>query len=181
MDTRAIGYQIRDMVRIRPFPGKLHLVDDGGNLEGTGEDCTILQPQIDPLESWIERAAADGAKIVLLGDFNRNFWHELRDQRPARTDASGTSTPRPAGVLSRSLIEEIADGQPAAANLKILDEHCQISDAGQALCTQAEIRDLTTPETQLLASDTYLGCRNPVGLDHILVGPIIDRSGPAEP
>lgn len=153
---------------------------DGGNLEGTAKDCTILQQQVDPLESWIERAAAEGAKIVLLGDFNRNFWHELRDQRPARTDASGTSTPRPAGVLSRSLIEEIADGQPAAANLKVLDEHCQISDAGQALCTQAEIRDLTTPETQLLASDTYLGCRNPVGLDHILVGPGINSNGPAE-
>ncbi|WP_323995594.1 hypothetical protein [Rhizobium mulingense] len=79
----------------------------------------ILQQQIDPLESWIERAAAEGAKIVLLGDFNRNLWHELRDQRPARTDATGTSSPRPAGVLSRSLIEEVADGQPADANLRI--------------------------------------------------------------
>ncbi|MGR9179736.1 endonuclease/exonuclease/phosphatase family protein (plasmid) [Rhizobium leguminosarum] len=69
---------------------------DGGNLEGTGKDCMILQQQVDPLENWIESAAADGAKIVLLGDFNRNFWHELRDQRPARTDASGTSSPRPA-------------------------------------------------------------------------------------
>ncbi|MBY3091700.1 endonuclease/exonuclease/phosphatase family protein [Rhizobium laguerreae] len=153
---------------------------DGGNLEGAAKDCTILQQQVDPLESWIERAAADGAKIVLLGDFNRNFWHELRDQRPARTDASGTSTPRPAGVLSRSLIEEIADGQPVAANLKILDEHCQISDAGQALCTQAEIRDLTTAETQLLSSESYLGCRNPVGLDHILVGPGVTSDGPAK-
>ncbi|OHV22676.1 endonuclease/exonuclease/phosphatase family protein [Rhizobium sp. RMa-01] len=153
---------------------------DGGNLEGTGKDCMILQQQLDPLESWVERSSADGAKIVLLGDFNRNLWHELRDQRPARTDTSGTSTPRPAGVLSRSLIEEIADGQPAAANLEILDEHCQISDAGQTLCTQAEIRDLTPPETQLLASDNYLGCRNPVGLDHILVGPGIKSDGPAE-
>ncbi|WEX91773.1 hypothetical protein PZN02_006093 (plasmid) [Sinorhizobium garamanticum] len=139
----------------------------------------ILQQQVDPLESWIESASADGAKIVLIGDFNRNFWHELREQRPARTDASGTSTPRPAGVLTRSLIEEIAKGQPAAANLKILDEHWQISDVGQARCTQAEIRDLTTPETQLLASDTYLGCRNPAGLDHILVGPGINSNGPA--
>lgn len=153
---------------------------DGGNLEGSSKDCMILQQQIDPLESWIEGAVADGAKIVLLGDFNRNLWHELRDQRPARTDASGTSSPRPEGVLSRSLIEEVADGQPAAANLKILDEHCQIGDAGQALCTQAEIRDLTTPETQLLASENYLGCRNPVGLDHILVGPGINSDGPAE-
>ncbi|WP_246622168.1 endonuclease/exonuclease/phosphatase family protein [Rhizobium laguerreae] len=153
---------------------------DGGNLEGSSKDCVILQQQIDPLESWTESAAADGAKIVLLGDFNRNLWHELRDQRPARTDASGTSSPRPAGVLSRSLIEEIADGQPAAANLKVLDEHCQISDAGQALCTQAEIHDLTTPETQLLASENYLGCRHPVGLDHILVGPGINSDGPAE-
>lgn len=79
-----------------------------------------------------------------------------------------------------AFVEEIADGQPAAANLKTVDEHCPISDTGQALCTQAEIRDLTTPETQLLSSDTYLGCRNPVGLDHILVGPGIDSTGPAE-
>ncbi|MDW9547918.1 endonuclease/exonuclease/phosphatase family protein [Sinorhizobium meliloti] len=153
---------------------------DGGNLEGTGKDCMILQQQVDPLESWVERAAADGAKIVLLGDFNRNLWHELRDQRPARTDSSGTSSTRPAGVLSRSLVEEIADGQPAAANLKVLDEHCQVNDAGQSLCTEAEIRNLTTPETQLLASDNYLGCRNPVGLDHILVGPGINSDRPAE-
>ncbi|MBY5379115.1 Lrp/AsnC family transcriptional regulator [Rhizobium leguminosarum] len=27
VDTRAIGYQIRAMVRIRPLPGKLHLVE----------------------------------------------------------------------------------------------------------------------------------------------------------
>lgn len=27
LDTRAIGYQIRAMVRIRPLPGKLHLVE----------------------------------------------------------------------------------------------------------------------------------------------------------
>ncbi|THK34281.1 endonuclease/exonuclease/phosphatase family protein [Ensifer sp. MPMI2T] len=153
---------------------------DGGNLEGTGKDCMILQQQVDPLESWVERAAADETKIVLLGDFNRNLWHELRDQRPVRTDGSGTSSPRPAGALSRSLIEEVADGQPAAANLKILDEHCQIGEAGQALCAQAETRDLTPAETQLLASDNYLGCRNPVGLDHILIGPGINSDGPAE-
>ncbi|ULR42453.1 MULTISPECIES: hypothetical protein [Rhizobium] len=66
---------------------------DGGNLEESGNHCMILQQQIDPLESWIERSAADGARIVLLGDFNRNLWHELRDQRPARTGASGTSSP----------------------------------------------------------------------------------------
>lgn len=27
LDTRAVGYQIRAMVRIRPLPGKLHLVE----------------------------------------------------------------------------------------------------------------------------------------------------------
>lgn len=27
VDTRALGYQIRAMVRIRPLPGKLHLVE----------------------------------------------------------------------------------------------------------------------------------------------------------
>ncbi len=27
VDTRAIGYQIRALVRIRPLPGKLHIVE----------------------------------------------------------------------------------------------------------------------------------------------------------
>ncbi|MBB2719644.1 UNVERIFIED_ORG: hypothetical protein GGD48_004921 [Rhizobium etli] len=32
---------------------------------------------------------------------------------------------------------------------------------------------------KLLASGNYLGCRNPVRLDHILTGPGINNDGPA--
>lgn len=75
---------------------------DNGKLEGGSDDCKTLQQQIDPIESWVERETSDGAKIVLLGDFNRNLWHELRDQAPVRTDGSAATGPRSAGVLSRS-------------------------------------------------------------------------------
>jgi endonuclease/exonuclease/phosphatase family metal-dependent hydrolase len=153
---------------------------DGGKLEGNGNDCTILQQQIDPIEGWVERETSDGAKVVMLGDFNRNLWHELRDQSPVRSDGSAASGPRPAGALSRSLLEEVFDGQPSASNLRLVDERCDANEVGAALCTLSEIRDLDTAESALLASQNYLGCRNPVGLDHILLGPGINASAPAE-
>ncbi len=77
---------------------------DGGLLEGGNDNCEILQQQVDPVENWVERESSGGAKVVLLGDFNRNLWHELRDQRAVRTDGSASSTSRPAGALTRSLL-----------------------------------------------------------------------------
>ncbi|KSV76055.1 hypothetical protein N185_16535 [Sinorhizobium sp. GW3] len=153
---------------------------DGGALEGGNDNCKILQQQVDPIESWVERESSGEAKVVLLGDFNRNLWHELRDQRPVRTDGSALSGARPAGALTRSLLEEISDGQPAASHLQMVEEKCQTNEIGTMLCTLSEIRDLDTAESTLLASQNYLGCRNPVGLDHVLVGPGVKTNGPAE-
>lgn len=48
------------------------------------------------------------------------------------------------------------------------------------LCRMSEMRNLEPAETMLLATPSYLGCRNPVGLDHILVGPGVQSDGPAE-
>ena len=154
--------------------------EDRGNLAGGGDHCPILQQQVDPIESWIERESADGAKLVLLGDFNRNLWHELRDQRPVRTDGSGPATARPADVLTLSLVEEVSDSAPASSTMRILDENCKTNEVGQVLCTISEMRILEPAETTLLATPSYLGCRNPVGLDHILVGPGVQSDGPAE-
>ncbi|MGR9203989.1 endonuclease/exonuclease/phosphatase family protein [Rhizobium leguminosarum] len=153
---------------------------DNGKLEGGSSDCMTLQQQIDPIESWLERETGDGAKVVLLGDFNRNLWHELRDQRPVRTDNSAPTGPRTSGALSRSLLEEVSDGQPAASTLQVVEEHCQTNEIGTLLCTLSEIRDLDTAESALLASQNYLGCRNPVGLDHVLIGPGIQTAAPGE-
>ncbi|MCQ1854463.1 endonuclease/exonuclease/phosphatase family protein [Neorhizobium galegae] len=177
--TLSIG---GDTVRILDVHLKSSCVSpfDGGKLEGNGNNCKILQQQIDPIESWVERETSDGAKVVMLGDFNRNLWHELRDQSPVRTDGSAASGIRPSGVLSRSLLEEVFDGQPFTTDLRLVNEHCQTNEVGAVLCTLSEIRDLDTAESDLLASQNYLGCRNPVGLDHILIGPGIEATAPAE-
>ena len=153
---------------------------DGGKLEGVKRDCAILQQQIDPIERWLERETSDGAKVVLLGDFNRNLWHELRDQSPVRTDGSAPSGPRPAGALSRSLLKEIVDGQPNESTMTVVGERCQTNEIGVLLCKESEIRDLDTAETGLLGSSNYLGCRNPVGLDHILVSSGVEPVEPAQ-
>ncbi|MBY5721772.1 hypothetical protein HFO33_35360 [Rhizobium leguminosarum] len=153
---------------------------ENGKLAGGGKHCPILQQQIDPLESWIERETADGAKIVLLGDFNRNFWHELRGPGPVRTDFGSPAAARSSGALSNSLFEEIVDGMPPASALRMLEEHCDTNEAGTLLCGLSEIRPLDDAERSLLASQNYLGCRNAVGLDHILVGSAIEELGPAQ-
>lgn len=141
-----------------------------GNLAGGGDACQILQQQIDPFEHWVERESANGAKIVVLGDFNRNLWHELRDQALVRTDGGSPAGPRGAGSLSRSILKEVVDGIPLESTLTMLDEKCPIGAIGQMLCLESEIRPLASGERDLLGSREYLGCRNPVTLDHILVG-----------
>ncbi len=62
----------------------------------------------------------------------------------------------------------------------MVEEKCQTNEIGTMLCTLSEVRDLDTAESTLLASQNYLGCRNPVGLDHVLVGPSVKTNGPAE-
>jgi endonuclease/exonuclease/phosphatase family metal-dependent hydrolase len=141
-----------------------------GILTGGGDACPILQQQIDPLEQWVEKESGNGSKVILLGDFNRNLWHELRDQALVRTDGSSPAGPRAAGSLSRSILKEVVDGVPLESSLTMLNEECPIGEIGKLLCLQSEIRPLTSGERDLLGSREYLGCRNPVTLDHILVG-----------
>lgn len=142
---------------------------DRGKLEGNDPNCIILQRQVRPIEAWIEGRAT--VPTIMLGDFNRNLPKEIsalpRDQ--IRTDASNPVTPLPPNVRVRSLFGEVNDGQPAASMLAIVDTTCPINAVSEDFCkrsktqafTQAELRPLTRPEN--------LGCRNPIGLDHVLV------------
>ena len=152
----------------------------GGNLlGGEAAACRILHDQIVPLEMWIERETSVTDKTVILGDFNRNFWHELADTKPVRGDSSDPTLPLPAGVRVNSLFEEIVDGQPASSAFAMLKEACPLNEVGKLLCETGETRALDTPEMDVLRFHTYLGCRNPIGLDHILLGPGLIASGDA--
>jgi hypothetical protein len=68
-------------------------------------------------------------------------------------------------VKVRNLWRELNDGQPQA--LRLLSADC----ADQPACTLAKTRLLERQEYgQLRAA---LGCRNPVGLDHIVVAGVL--------
>ncbi|RWI57042.1 MAG: endonuclease/exonuclease/phosphatase family protein [Mesorhizobium sp.] len=152
----------------------------GGNpLAGNAPACQILHDQIVPLETWIEREAAVTDKTILIGDFNRNFWHEVADTRQVRSDGGNPSTPLPPGVRVNSLFEEVIDGQPAASAFTMLKELCPLNQIGKLLCETGETRALDTPEVDVLRFHTYLGCRNPIGLDHVLLGPGLAAQGDA--
>lgn len=148
-------------------------------LGGEGKDCMILHDQVARLEVWLDRETAASDKTILIGDFNRNFWHELEDQAPVRKDGSDPKTPLPTGVKVNSMFEEVVDGAPLSSIMTMLKEQCSLNEVGVLLCDWAEMRPLETPETDVLRHRNYLGCRNPVGLDHVLVGPGLVASGEA--
>lgn len=152
----------------------------GDPLAGKDDACEILHDQVIPLETWLEREAAVSDNTILIGDFNRNFWHELKDTRPVRSDSSDPTSPLPLGVRVNSLFEEINDGQPVASAMTMLKEQCPLNEIGKLLCEWSETRALVTPEVDVLRHSDYLGCRNPIGLDHVLVGPGLTARGDAK-
>lgn len=152
----------------------------GGNLlAGDAIACQILHDQVVPLETWIDRETAVGDRTILLGDFNRNFWHEVEDDQQVRTDGGNPTTPLPEGVRVNSLFEEVIDGNPASSNLTMLKELCPANELAALICEIGEARKLETPEVDVLRFNTHLGCRNPIGLDHILYGPGVTAQGDA--
>ncbi|WP_421699741.1 endonuclease/exonuclease/phosphatase family protein [Ancylobacter sp.] len=145
-----------------------------GALAGDNPHCQILQQQIVPLEAWIEGASESSDRLIVLGDFNRAIWHELHLTGPVRTDGSDPASPLGNSAKVNSLIEEIDDGAPASSDLSALVEHCPVSSAAEIACAVAEAppdKAAWRAATKTLAATDVLGCRNPVGLDHILVGP----------
>lgn len=148
---------------------------DGGQLDSTdakAEACALLQQQVRPLEAAIEQLASGADHFVVLGDFNRNIWHEqnqVAGARAVRSDGSiDLKTPMSDGVRTQNLLQEINDGEPSASQLALLPLTCSGTEV-DALCQASKTRKLTQAESRTVASDAGLGCRNGVGLDHMLV------------
>ncbi|MFN0191854.1 MAG: endonuclease/exonuclease/phosphatase family protein [Aestuariivirga sp.] len=153
---------------------------DKGKLEKSDPHCQILQKQVKPLESWIEAQSADGA-FVMLGDFNRNLHHEMNSIAPdqIRVDGSDAKTALPDGVLVRSLMGELNDGEPVHSAMTLAPSECVLSAELQAICERAKIEALSRDELKPLTRSDGLGCRNPVGLDHVLLGSGVAIDGKA--
>ena len=149
---------------------------DRGQLDGNtgpGDPCPVLQQQVAPLEAAIEDLPKGVDHVIVLGDFNRNLWHEaakVKGAEPVRSDGTtNLAAPRPASVLTRNLLMELNDHQPAASSLTLLQPVCSGSVEVTAACEAVKTRLLTSQERRALSERGALGCRNPVGLDHILV------------
>lgn len=149
---------------------------DRGRLDGeTGanDPCPVLQQQVAPLEAIVEALPQGVDHVVVLGDFNRNLAHELArvpGAEPVRSDGTtDLARARPAGVTSRNLLLEVNDAQPANSRMQVLLPSCPGSAEVGAACEAAKTRLLTPDERRALTDRAGLGCRNPVGLDYILV------------
>jgi 5'-nucleotidase (lipoprotein e(P4) family) len=140
---------------------------------GPTDPCPILQQQVQPLEDVFEMLSEGVDHFVVMGDFNRNLWHEANVVKGAEARRSDNSTdlqaPRPSGVLVHNLLLEVDDGKPTESKAVLLAAHCQGDVAVQAACDKSKVDVLTAAESTVLTKATGLGCRNPVGLDHVLV------------
>lgn len=149
---------------------------DRGRLDDTSkpdDPCRVLQQQVGPLEAVVEELPKGVDHFVAMGDFNRNLGHEaarVEGAEPVRSDGTADLTrPRPVDVLTRNLLLEVVDGQPASTRMALLTPTCPGSPDLAAACDAAKTRLLTVDERRLLSDRSGLGCRNPIGLDHILV------------
>jgi endonuclease/exonuclease/phosphatase family metal-dependent hydrolase len=141
-----------------------------GQLASDDKACTVLQAQLQPLETWLQERSQGVDAVVLLGDFNRNIAHEasLPANTPVRSRGQATEAYAP-GVRSTNLWREVNDGVPAASLLTALETACPLDATSAALCKDAKSRVLDKPEMEQLTDARALGCRNPIGLDHIAV------------
>lgn len=142
-----------------------------GRLDGEEPNCVVLQQQVAPLEAWLERQSAGVDGLVLLGDFNRNLAHEAAEPATAAVRSAGTpAEPHRPGVRTRNLWRDLNDGEPASSALRLLPNRCPEAGADARLCVEVGQRRLTRDEYRHLGSAEVLGCRNPIGLDHVTVG-----------
>jgi endonuclease/exonuclease/phosphatase family metal-dependent hydrolase len=149
---------------------------DRGRLDGnTGpnDPCPVLQQQVAPLEAIVEELPGGVGHVVMLGDFNRNLGHDLarvQGAEPVRSDGTtDLARPRAASVTTRNLLLEVNDSQPAQSRMQVLLPTCPGSSEIGSACEAAKTRLLTSDERRVLSDRAGLGCRNPVGLDYILV------------
>ncbi len=143
-----------------------------GKLEGEQKDCLMLQQQVVPLEAWLEQTAKSADHFVFIGDFNRDLWHEVEamknsENHAARVDASDPKTTLPTTTKVRYLLAEINDGEPPASGMSLAAPSCAISDAASRLCEAAKVKRLRNEDRLALVKE--MGCRNPNGLDQMLI------------
>ena len=159
----------------------------GGRLDGnTGpnDPCPTLQQQVGPLEQVFEQLPShQGLKadhFVVLGDFNRNLWleaNEIEGAKALRSDGSADlTTPLPAGVRTQNLYKEINDGLPAASRATLVSLSCPLAPELAALCQRSKTEALRREALVPLGAAGALGCRNPIGLDHIIVSDSLKAS-----
>ena len=149
---------------------------DRGKLDvntGPNDPCPVLQQQVAPLEAAFEKLGAGGASFVVIGDFNRNLWHELHEVAGAKAVRSDGNTdltqPLPANVLTQNLYKEINDGMPATSKATLLELSCPGDAATQALCARSKLEAVPRRELAALGTKEALGCRNAVALDQVMV------------
>jgi len=147
---------------------------------GTDNPCVVLQQQVAPLEATFEQLAAGVDHFVVLGDFNRNLWHEANQVSGAeaiRSDGqSDLTTPRAANVATRNLLLEVNDGAPATSKAVLLSPTCPGGQEVVAACEASKNSKLTSAQKETLTGANGLGCRNPVGLDQVLVSQSLANS-----
>lgn len=153
---------------------------DGGRLDAepksnsrskraVDDPCPVLQKQIEPLEAVFE-ALADGVDgFIVIGDFNRNLSHEATLPAEAiRSDGSAATTAL-GGRLTNNLWHELNDGVPLKSWADLVPMACPVDAELRQLCEQARKLPLKGPDREQLTGTQGLGCRNGVGVDHIVV------------
>jgi endonuclease/exonuclease/phosphatase family metal-dependent hydrolase len=156
---------------------------DRGQLDedkGNGDPCPILQQQVAPLEAVFEKLGDKVDHFVMLGDFNRNLWHEMNEVAGAKAVRSDGSSdlgkPRAASVKTQNLFKEINDGVPATSKAVLVSMTCPGSEETQKLCERSKTEALKRADLAPLTNKDSLGCRNPIGLDHFVVSETLKAS-----
>ncbi len=141
--------------------------------EDARNPCSVLQRQIVPFESAFEKLGAGATPFVVIGDFNRNLWHEDRElagSNPIRSDGTkNLAAPMPANVKTKNFWKEINDGQPPESRAVLLPLKCVGSATSERICDEAKAQVLDRKSLRELGSSEHMGCRNPVGLDQAIV------------
>ncbi len=134
------------------------------------DPCPILQEQIEPLETIFETLGDSVDGFVALGDFNRNFWHELNaTETLVRTDGSDPTSKRDLNTKTINLLREINDGVPAKSQAHLVKFGCHFDTEAAQLCDFAASAALRSDEQSRLTQNKGLGCRNGIGLDQMLI------------
>lgn len=157
---------------VSPLDGRGRLDQDRTNDRFT-DPCPVLQQQVGPIEAAVEKLAANADQFIVLGDFNRNLWHEANEvegAKPLRSDGStDLAKPLPAGVKTQSLFKEVFDGEPANTRASLVSLECKLDPKLASLCERSKTEALKREEMAPLGDASGLGCRNAIGLDHFVV------------